>query len=546
MSEKFLMASNLRNFKRVTFILDDSSDLENEMESSDIFFSYNILDSFAAYKNREINNSIITESYVRNYENMCDPHEIESFLRKKGYSTAHQVRTGERDLKSVSAAIKNAKVFVACISNEYVNDENCKMEFQFASISLHKPVIPLVVGHSSSAWSTSVVGMLIAGKLFIHFKEKEMQDEKKAELLSALNSLIKKKPDAGTKENIYEPVDIFLSYCWKNSFKAEELKQVDQANGSKFADPRLLKEMITQLGYKVWLDIEQLSSANADSGLFGQITEGIKSAKVVIPCISDDYSKSANCRMEFQFALKSLNKPIIPVVVGKGSDWKQSVVGALMSTYDGQLINLQDVWNHDKLKRKLDRIKSALESKILIGQDSYLTMFSKIEIKENNTSRKFFSSRAPKIGDHVLCHHFKMAYYMATVVSYNTVTMTYTVDWDDGDPTGREAMFNEIAIDVAPELDDIGVGSYIFFPQGSYVGTEGNNIGGKRYHEGEVTSIKKIENGLVIVSGHHTKSKEDGKWINYREYSYDFIDIPLSNIRLAPTALEAMFVEKTF
>lgn len=45
--------------------------------------------------------------------------------------------------------------------------------------------------------------------------------------------------------------------------------------------------------------------------------------------------------------------------------------------------------------------------------------------------------RAPVPGDHVVCLHQRWAYFMATVVSFDEQSMTYTVNWDDGDPSGR-------------------------------------------------------------------------------------------------------------
>ena len=227
-------------------------------------------------------------------------------------------------------------------------------------MSLRKPIIPLVVGDGSFVWTKSVIGMLIAGELFIHFSGLDVEVAKKNELLSNLKNLLPA-DEAGTtvvdgivkkeEETTVDvekgsekqaPPDVFLSYCWRNSFKAEDAKQITSVIRSRYSDPRLLKYMIAQLGYKVWLDIEQLHSANTKANLYGQIVEGLKSAKVVIPCISDDYSKSQNCRMEFQFALKSLQKPVIPLVVGKGDDWKLSVIGAIVNQQD-ELINLQNI-----------------------------------------------------------------------------------------------------------------------------------------------------------------------------------------------------------
>lgn len=49
---------------------------------------------------------------------------------------------------------------------------------------------------------------------------------------------------------------------------------------------------------------------------FGQIASGIGQSKVVICCVSSEYVNSANCRMEIQFAVKSLKKPTIAIIVG--------------------------------------------------------------------------------------------------------------------------------------------------------------------------------------------------------------------------------------
>lgn len=50
---------------------------------------------------------------------------------------------------------------------------------------------------------------------------------------------------------------------------------------------------------------------------FGQIAEAIKECQAVVACVSQEYADSDNCRMEIQFAAKSLGKPLVAVVVGK-------------------------------------------------------------------------------------------------------------------------------------------------------------------------------------------------------------------------------------
>ena len=132
--------------------------------------------------------------------------------------------------------MKNSKVFIACICDDYVLNEECRMEFQYAKSTLRKPVVPVVIGNSTE-WTMSVVGknqmfsvfnrgkhacmhacmracvntwmcshlhicinfvvlrylclinclgMLIAGELYIHFKDKSVEEQKLQEVVRSL------------------------------------------------------------------------------------------------------------------------------------------------------------------------------------------------------------------------------------------------------------------------------------------------------------------------------------------------------------------------
>ena len=58
---------------------------------------------------------------------MCDPKRIEKFLQSEGFKVAKQDRSGIKDLKSVAAKIKKAKVFIGCLSDQYVANSQSKM-----------------------------------------------------------------------------------------------------------------------------------------------------------------------------------------------------------------------------------------------------------------------------------------------------------------------------------------------------------------------------------------------------------------------------------
>ena len=522
-----LNLSDLRIGPNIFDILDDDADDEDEiLDDIDVYFSYTLSDSPKAIKSREIEEP--PAQYLSLLDSLCDPQDIIDVLKQKGLNIAIRKATNSKELRKTAAMMKKATVFIACISDQYVADNECRMEFQFAKSTLGKPVVPLVVGDGSFDWTMSVIGMLIAGELYIHFKDKSVEQMKLNELLLALKSHLQNIRDvsgtgaAGTL--VQGQADIFLSYCWTNSFLAKNANQTDVLYGNQYTDPRLIKAELEKAGFTVWIDIERLHSANANADMFQQLSNALKDAKIVLPFISTEYAESVNCRMEFQFAMKSLKKPILPLIVGEGDRWKKSVIGALLETNDREPASLQNVTTQGALEECIEHVVKKLR---------------RILDTEITSGANKVRYRAPKVGDHVISHHQRCSYFMATVKNFDSNSLEYTVDWDDGDPSGRTQPYNQVALDIVPDPDDVGVGSIVFFPQGSYGSTEGNNSGGQRYHEGIVTSCHEY-GGTKMVNGHHTKGEADGKWVTYKDYSYEFEDCPLSDIRIAPSAMDAL------
>ena len=57
----------------------------------------------------------------------------------------------------------------------------------------------------------------------------------------------------------------------------------------------------------------------------------------------------------------------------------------------------------------------------------------------------------------------------AKVVDFNKHSLKYTIDWDDRDPTGRTVDYFNLALDIIPDADEIGVNSEVLFQQGKFV-----------------------------------------------------------------------------
>jgi hypothetical protein len=130
--------------------------------------------------------------------------------------------------------------------------------------------------------------------------------------------------------------------------------------------------------------------------------------------------------------------------------------------------------------------------------------------------------RAPRVGDHVISLCTRWKYFTATVQSYSESTKMYKINWDN-DPTGREISFENIALDITPDQNQIQIGTIVLFRQGKYKAREvitslNAHSARFRWHQGTITGKKKRLRGDYVFKGHHTKGKEDGKTFNFKDY----------------------------
>jgi hypothetical protein len=119
-------------------------------------------------------------------------------------------------------------------------------------------------------------------------------------------------------------------------------------------DPRTLVQFFKEHNIKAWLDIQEVNSSTT---LFAEITKGINKASVVVACLSDEYTNSVNCKLEFRFAHTSLKVPIIKAICGTGNVWRQSELAFLSGIYPE--VNFQ---YENKGKNKFQPISKALKA----------------------------------------------------------------------------------------------------------------------------------------------------------------------------------------
>ena len=130
-------------------------------------------------------------------------------------------------------------------------------------------------------------------------------------------------------------------------------------------------------------------------------------------------------------------------------------------------------------------------------------------------------------------------FFFSTIVSFDKTTMCFTVDWDDGDTTGRVVKYNEVAKDVEVNETDVGVNTKVLFQQGRYrLNRDDADYSGYRYFEGVITSIE-VKGHEKLYSGHHARF-DKGSVPTFKGVSYEFKDYKIDQLRLAPTAFDVL------
>ena len=97
--------------------------------------------------------------------------------------------------------------------------------------------------------------------------------------------------------------------------------------------------------------------------------------------------------------------------------------------------------------------------------------------------------------------------------------------------------YDRLALNQIPSASEVAVGSLVIFPQGVYVGTDGKNTGGLRYHQGLITSVHTDAQGVARYNGHHTLGIESR--MKFRSFNHNFADLALDDLRMPPNVSTA-------
>ncbi|KAL5264979.1 hypothetical protein ACHWQZ_G005919 [Mnemiopsis leidyi] len=322
--------------------------------------------------------------------------------------------------------------------------------------------------------------------------------------------------------------DIYISYCPDNCLGGS-------AFTSRYQDPNHIAAALSRT-FKPW--VASVCLGPKPSGDFYEDRAlHLQKVKVFVALISPEYSQNDQCKMEYQFALLSLKKPVLPVIIAPGdiSSTIQAYIdqdGRIpfkMESPVGSEGEFQERMEYlaDAIKKMINTVNteretSRLQHLTIDGAGEGPPSYEQAVEQEQARLGQNIRDRVPQVGDHVIAHWQQHSYFTATIVRFIKSTMKFEIRWDDQDESGRFPDLTMVALNKVPDWREVTVGSRVFFPQGSYCGQEGVRTGGMRYHEGVVTRTEPCSGNRLRCFGHHLKGGSDGKWVTYKDYNYNF------------------------
>lgn len=101
-----------------------------------------------------------------------DPRSLAAYFKENGIEAwldIQNLNSTTQLFGEITKGMNMASVIVACVSDEYVQSANCKLEFRFAHISLKVPIIKAVVG-TGNEWRKNEVAFLGSAYSEVNFQ----------------------------------------------------------------------------------------------------------------------------------------------------------------------------------------------------------------------------------------------------------------------------------------------------------------------------------------------------------------------------------------
>ncbi|CAF3918965.1 unnamed protein product [Adineta steineri] len=254
--------------------------------------------------------------------------------KKAGYIC--QMYDEEININIIETDIREAKIVICCINTLYIQSEICSKTFQLI-LNMKKPFILLclkeLIWLSSENLFKSILDNYSSIEFYDDEKNEEWSENKFIELLGQLRYYVAPDHDMISEEYHHWFVPHLDDLIFFKSFNSYNKNNFILFNNIPLVvhQPQIiisyewncqkdvinLYKQLTQLGYRIWLDIFQMEGEDT---LIEKYNIAIHQALCLLVCITPTYMKSINCQNEITLA-NTFNKPIIPLLLKETNSW---------------------------------------------------------------------------------------------------------------------------------------------------------------------------------------------------------------------------------
>ncbi|CAF3252843.1 unnamed protein product [Rotaria sp. Silwood2] len=251
---------------------------------------------------------------------------------------------------------------------------------------------------------------------FLAEQAAEDEKKKKEKKRKAQESGIEEEEEEEEEELKY---DLMISYSWAD---------MDLAH-------RVFKHLTEKLGYKIWLDQEQMHGSTIQA-----MANAVEGAEFILMCMSETYKRSANCQSEAEYSFNR-KKHIVPIKMKKDyvpDGWLGFILGTRMyidfGTYDfDKAIQLLD--NEIQLQKKKRRdVKEAakMQRKTTVSSENKNDVKEKVSNNRNTTNVKanknnILNWKEDNVRDFLMKHNLSAMVFLCQGINGEELCNLYTM-----------------------------------------------------------------------------------------------------------------------
>ncbi|CAF1200470.1 unnamed protein product [Rotaria sp. Silwood1] len=259
--------------------------------------------------------------------------KLKDHLEQAGY--ACQIYDDQTQINILDIHIRGAKVIVCCISILYNQSENCSKVFDLI-LNMKKPFILLYMDEQTWPLESKLKSILddhLYIEFYNHKKTNDWPENKFIELLGQIRYHVAPNPDMICEQYYHWFVPRLNNLIFLKSSNEQEENIAISFNDIPLviSHPQIiisyqwdcqkdilnLYKQLTQLGYRIWLDIFQMGGGDS---LLDKYNIVIQQSSCLLVCITPKYMKSINSQHEILLA-NTFHKPIIPLLLEETNTW---------------------------------------------------------------------------------------------------------------------------------------------------------------------------------------------------------------------------------